>query len=216
MHKKQCQAVLLDMDGTIVDAFAPIVYALNKTLVEFGHQPMTADAIHRHTGRGECSMISLFGERREEAANRFLQFHDEKIYDVKPIEGAAPLLRWLQDNKLPVAIVTSKSQSRAELQLEHLQWTHYFTAIIGLTPERRQKPDPHTVQLACKALKVIPEKCVMIGDGTADMKAASASGCKSIGMTGTFSGEELQAAGASTCCTTLMEAKLWLQKNMMN
>ena len=204
-------AVLLDMDGTLVDAFAPIVYALNKTLESFGKPPMSEQDIKRHTGRGECSMISLFGEQREQAVARYLEFHDQRLYDIQPIPGAEPLLHWLQEQGIPAAIVTSKSQSRAERQLQHLGWEHYFTAVIGLTPERRQKPDPHTVFLACEAMGISPDHAIMIGDGTADMKAARAAGCLPIGISQHFSADELVQAGAAHCFPTLQDAHAWLK-----
>ncbi len=208
---KQTAAILLDMDGTLVDAFAPIVHALNCTLREFGLPPMSETEIKRHTGKGECSMISLFGDNREAAARRFLEFHDQRLFDIQPLPGAEPLLQWLYDHDIPVAIVTSKSQSRAEAQLEHLAWRHYFDVVVGLTEGRRQKPDPHTLQIACEHLGIAPMQAIMIGDGTADMKAASAIGAKPIGISGHFSTDELSMAGAAFCFSNLNEVKSWLE-----
>ncbi len=205
------RALLLDMDGTLVDAFGPIVYALNRTLVHFGREPMSDIDIKRHTGRGECSMISLFGEEREAAAQHFLQYHDERLYDIEPLPGAVELLLSLQRHRIPTGIVTSKSQQRADLQLQHLGWQDYFDTIIGLTEDRRQKPDPHTVQLACEQLQIDPEHIVMIGDGTADMKASSRAGVLPVALTGHFSAEEMRAAGAAHCFADLHEVQAWLE-----
>ncbi|RMH59669.1 MAG: HAD family hydrolase [Zetaproteobacteria bacterium] len=208
------RAVLLDMDGTLVDAFAPIVYALNRTLRDFGRALMSERDIKRHTGRGECSMISLFGAEREEAARHFLRFHDEKLYDISPLPGAEAMLRFLQGRQLPSAIVTSKSQQRAELQLQHLGWRHYFACVVGLEEGRRQKPDPHTIQLACAELDVPPETAVMIGDGTADMKAARRAGALPLGLVGHFSAAEMRDAGAAACFTDLHEVLAWLRERI--
>ncbi len=209
MH--EIRAVLLDMDGTLVDAFGPIIYALNRTLRHFGREPMSDIDIKRHTGRGECSMISLFGEEREAAAQHFLQFHDERLYDIQPLPGATELLHSLQQHHIPTGIVTSKSQQRADLQLQHLGWHHYFDTVIGLTGERRQKPDPHTVQLACEQLQIVPEHIVMVGDGTADMKAASRAGVLPVALTGHFCDEEMYAAGAVRCFSDLHQVRAWLE-----
>jgi len=208
------RAVLLDMDGTLVDAFGPIVYALNRTLIHFGREPMSEIDIKRHTGRGECSMISLFGEEREEAARHFLQYHDERLYEIKPLPGAVELLHSLQHHRIPAGIVTSKSQQRADLQLQYLGWQDYFVTVIGLTEERRQKPDPHTVQLACEQLNIASEHVVMIGDGTADMKAASQAGALPVALTGHFNRKEMCAAGAAYCFDNLHEVRIWLKKQM--
>ncbi|MFQ5519220.1 MAG: HAD family hydrolase, partial [Mariprofundus sp.] len=164
------KAVLLDMDGTIVDAFPPIIRALNQTFSEYGLPQMTAQEVKRHTGRGDCSMISLFGERREEAGVRFLEIHDEDYLDhITPLDGAEKLFDWLKSQRIPAAIVTSKSQMRAEAQLEALGWSHYFDVVIGKVAGRAEKPDPAPVLLACESLALNADDTVMIGDGIADI-----------------------------------------------
>jgi len=121
----QLKGVLLDMDGTIVDAFPPIIRALNQTFTEFGLPQMSPQEVKRHTGKGDCSMKALFGERREEAAARFLEIHDEDyLQQIKPLDGAEILFQLLQNQSIPTAIVTSKSQMRAEAQLNALHWSN--------------------------------------------------------------------------------------------
>jgi len=212
-HKKipPVRAVLLDMDGTLVDAFRPIIIALNHTLSDFGLAQMTDDEVIRHTGRGECSMISLFGDHREAAAARFLEYHDEHLFDVKPMPGAVELLDWLADQGIASAIVTSKSQTRADKQLDFLGWSDKLGAVIGLCEGRKQKPDPHTVHLACEALGVTAEQSIMIGDGTADIKAAQRANAMAIGLTHSFTADELSEVGAAHCFASLPEVHSWLQ-----
>ena len=205
------EAVLLDMDGTIVDAFPPIIRALNQTFVEYGLPQMSAQEVKRHTGRGDCSMISLFGDRREEAGKRFLEIHDEDYLDhITPLEGAESLFAWLNASGIPCAIVTSKSQSRAEAQFEKLGWHHFVQVIIGKIDGRPEKPDPTPVLLACEALNVQPQATIMIGDGTADMKAAKRAGSCGFGLTGSFSDAELTEAGAHRCFHNLNAIQQWL------
>ncbi len=208
---EKIRAVLLDMDGTLVDAFGPIISALNRTLADFSLPQMRDDEVRRHTGHGECSMISLFGEHREAAAAHFLKYHDENMFDIQPMQGAAALLDWLAEHHIARAIVTSKSQSRADKQLAHLGWGDKLDAVIGLCDGRRQKPDPHTVHLACQALNVLPAACIMIGDGTADMKSALRAGVLPIGLTHSFSSKELHEVGAKKCFFSLPEVQTWLQ-----
>jgi len=208
--RRQIRAVLLDLDGTLIDAFGPIIYALNRTLEEFGLAQMSDAEVRRHTGRGECSMISLFGDHRETAARRFLDFHDERLFDVRPMKGAEALLQWLADNRILVGIVTSKSQVRAERQIEFLGWRDKAQVIFGMCEGRRQKPDPHTILLACDALGIAPAGVAMIGDGTADMKAADRAGVLPVGLCHDFSEEELKAAGAVHCFRSLPEVQQWL------
>lgn len=211
MSQSPYAGVLLDMDGTIVDAFPPIVRALNQTFREYGMPEMSELEVRRHTGRGDCSMIALFGDRREEAGKRFLEIHDEDYLEhISPLPGAEALLQWLRANAIPAAIVTSKSQSRAEAQLEKLGWSDLVHTIIGKIPGRPEKPDPTPVLLACEALRVDPATVVMVGDGVADMKAARRAGSTPLGLCDGFSAEELNDAGAHACFDSLNEVHQWL------
>ena len=206
------KAVLLDMDGTIVDAFPPIIRALNQTFVEYGLPQMDAKEVKRHTGKGDCSMKALFGNRREEAAARFLEIHDEDYLEkIKPLAGAETLFQWLQNNNIPAAIVTSKSQIRAEAQLKALDWGKYFDVVIGKLDGRPEKPDPGPVLLACQELNIDPQHTVMVGDGIADMKSATRAGSRALGLCDAFTAEELTEVGASLCFDSLTEVHTWLK-----
>ena len=158
------RAILFDMDGTLVDAFPPIVYALNRTLAALGRPQLDEAEIRRHTGKGSSSIRTLFGEKRDQALELYARFHDERLFDLEPLPGAAALLRWARDMGIGIAVVTSKSQSRAELQLEHLGWTVWIDAIVGLTGDRLQKPDPHTLHLACADLGIAAAEAGGAGD----------------------------------------------------
>jgi len=214
MRDRSIRAVLFDMDGTLVDAFRPIIKALNHTLADFNLPQMTDDEVRRHTGRGECSMVSLFGDHREEATARFLEYHDQNLFDVRPLPGAADLLDWLAERNIACAIVTSKSQIRADKQLAFLGWENKLAAVIGLSEGRRQKPDPHTIFLATEALAINAGHCIMVGDGTADIKAAKRAGVLPVGLTHSFTAAELSEVGAERCFSSLHGVQAWLQKQL--
>lgn len=207
--------VLFDLDGTLVDAFPPIISALNRTLKEFGKSAMTPKEIKRHTGRGDCGMKALFSERSEEASIRFLELHDAVYLEqISKIDGAETILSWLHERSISTAIVTSKGQQRAEAQIELLGWQSYFQSIIGKVDGRPEKPSPVPLQLACDALNVHPSESIMIGDGTGDMKAASRAGLYSIGIVDSFSDKELKENGSSICFKTLNEVHSWLKEKI--
>jgi len=204
------------MDGTIVDAFPPIIRALNQTFIEFGMPTMSDVDVKRHTGKGDCSMTALFGERKEEAGIRFLEIHDEDYLErITPLKGAEALFKWLQSINIPIAIVTSKSQIRAEAQLEVLGWSSYFDAIIGKRQGLLEKPSPAPVLLACEQLAITPASAIMIGDGIADMKSATRAGSRALGFCDAFSAEELEEVGASHCFYALKDVHDWLKKELI-
>ena len=126
------RGVLFDLDGTLLDAFPPIISALNQTLKEFGKPEMSPEAIKRHTGHGGGGIRPLFPDHVQEAGKRFLELHDALyLKQVKMIEGADMILASLQAHHIPMAVVTSKGQHRAEAQIDLLGWHDYFQTIIG-------------------------------------------------------------------------------------
>jgi len=212
MNKPVFKGVLLDLDGTLIDAFAPIIHAMRETLQYFELPAMCDDAIRRHTGRGDCSMTALFGDKKEQAAQYFIQVHDQTyLNDIQIMQGAEALMQWLQDKNIPMAVVTSKGQYRAEAQLEKLDWLPYFSCIIGKLEGRASKPDPEPLLLACEYMNLNIQDVIMVGDGEADMKAACRAGCLAIGLTHSFSEDELVQAGANQCFTSLDDVLRWLQ-----
>ena len=207
------QGVLFDLDGTLIDAFPPIISALNQTLQEFGKAPMTAEAIKRHTGHGGGGIRPLFPDHVDEAGRRFLELHDALyLKQVEMIEGADALLSWLHDLTIPMAVVTSKGQHRAEAQIELLGWNSFFKSIIGKMDGRPEKPSPVPVEMACESLSLDPAACILIGDGVGDMKAGSSAGLFTVGLVDSFSQEELERSGASLCLQSIPEVHQWLTK----
>jgi len=211
-NKPVFKGVLLDLDGTLIDAFAPIIHAMRETLQYFELPAMSDAAIRRHTGRGDCSMTALFGDKKEQAAQYFIQVHDQTyLNDIQIMQGAEALMQWLQDKHIPMAVVTSKGQYRAEAQLEKLGWLPYFSCVIGKLEGRASKPDPEPLLLACEQMHLNIQDVIMVGDGEADMKAASRAGCIGIGLTHSFSEDELIQAGANHCFSSLDEVLLWMK-----
>jgi len=215
MNLPTIKAVLFDLDGTLIDAFTPIVFAMQQTLKFYELPAMTDAAIRRHTGRGDCSMTDLFGDNKEDATKHFLAIHDE-IYlnDIGVLDDVSDVLDFLDTKLMPMGIVTSKGQHRAEAQLTQLGWLSRFGTIIGKLEGRAAKPNPEPIYLACTDLQVDVASVVFIGDGEADMKAAFRAGCFGIGITSSFSDEELLAAGASLCFANMEEVLVWLKSTI--
>jgi HAD superfamily hydrolase (TIGR01549 family) len=212
MNKPIFKGVLLDLDGTLIDAFAPIIHAMRETLQYFELPAMSDAAIRRHTGRGDCSMTALFGDKKEQASQYFIQVHDQSyLNDIQIMQGAEALMQWLQGKHIPIAVVTSKGQYRAEAQLKKLGWLSYFSCVIGKLDGRASKPNPEPLLLACKQMNLNIQDVIMVGDGEADMKAASRAGCVGIGLTHSFSENELMQAGAKHCFASLDDVLLWIQ-----
>jgi len=213
--KKPIQGVLLDLDGTLIDGFSPIVAALNQTREEFGMQPLPHLEIQRHTGRGGGSVEAMFGKAWREAQPRFLELHDRVfLSQTSPMPGAEELLDFLVVNGLVAGIVTNKGQERAETQLQHLGWHGKLAVVVGYVPGKPSKPSPKPVKLACKLMQIDVRRSLFIGDGPADMQAASRAGSLPIGIADSFSEEELRESGAALCFANLMDIQAWMYQQI--
>jgi phosphoglycolate phosphatase len=207
------QGVLLDLDGTLIDGFAPIVTALNQTLEKYGLPTLSDRDIRRHTGIGDGSIEKLFGADWEDARQYFLALHDRHYLEQTiPLPGAEALLDWLKAHHLSAGIVTNKGQHRAESQLDYLGWRDKIQVVIGFIEDRPTKPDPLPVQLACRRMKTKVSRTVFVGDGPADMQAASRAGCFPVGLSDLFTAEELRQAGAQVCLPKLSHVHGWLRQ----
>ncbi|HKJ83729.1 MAG TPA: HAD family hydrolase [Mariprofundaceae bacterium] len=204
---------MLDLDGTLLDSFEPIVYALNQTLMRFGHPQMTPLEVRRYTGRDDGTIASLFGDQWEEAHAHYLMLHDRHYLEqTKIMPGAIELLQWLHEERVPIAIVTNKGQHRAEVQIAYLGWDTLVGHIVGYRDGHPGKPHPDPVLAACRHLHVRPEYSLFIGDGIADMQAATAASVPAIGLTHSYSDDELSEVGATYCFSDLMEVHRWLKR----
>lgn len=212
MNKSACQGVLLDLDGTLIDGFTPIVIALNQTLEKYGLAKMSPRAIRRHTGVGDGGIATLFGDDWPAARRQFLELHDRiHLETIAPLPGASELLLWLKEHGIPAGIVTNKAQARAEEQISHLGWQEYIAAIIGADEDRPGKPNPEPVHRLCRQLGVLAAHTLLVGDGPVDMQAAKAAGSTGIGITASFSTGEMAEAGARHCFRDLCTLLAWLR-----
>jgi phosphoglycolate phosphatase len=179
------EAVLFDLDGTLLDTAADIALALNRTLAEYGWSPAAQSDVRLMIGRGAPILIqrtaAAQGRTLDDAshaamAERFfhhygaLQETDE--FDALPYPGAREALRRLHGEGLRIGIVTNKQQRFARGLLERLDLIAWVDLVVGGDSCERRKPDPQPLLFACERLGVTPARALMVGDSINDVKAA--------------------------------------------
>lgn len=106
---------------------------------------------------------------------------DEKLRDGYPLKsGAAELLRWLNDNNVPVALASSTATRSVVKALMKAGIIHYFSNIVGGDMVKKGKPDPEIYLTAAALLKTEPENCLVLEDSPAGIRAAHDAGMKVI------------------------------------
>jgi len=221
------KAVIVDLDGTMVDTLGDFVVALNHTMVDLRLPPVDRDLVERSVGKGSEHLVRTVlthqlalpavqaqpplapgwpVEQLHALALERYQHHYGYINGqhsaVYPgvVEGLAAL----RDAGLPMACVTNKPRAYAQALLELKALDGFFGVVFGGDSFERKKPDPLPLLRTCEALGVAPAQTLMVGDSQNDAQAARAAGCPVVLMTyGYNHGEPVQRAGADACLDRL-------------
>jgi phosphoglycolate phosphatase len=193
-------AVLFDLDGTIIDSRVPFVTSMNYALAANGHPqreprellpylgPPTRIALAELVGDDDALIGPTLATYREHYARTSPE--TTLVY-----EGIPELLQSLHGRVL-LAVATSKIATSAVMLLEHLGLAQLFDVISGPLESALAEPKSVTVAQALVALGG-PRRAVMVGDRLYDVEGAREHGVPTIGVLwGAGSEQELRAAGA--------------------
>lgn len=183
---KALQAILFDLDGTLLDTAADMGAALNAVLIEEGRDPVgpeVAQALASHGSRGllEFAYGAEFYQRRAYLRERFLTHYSVAIVKHTQLyEGVAEVLAELRNCGLQTAIVTNKPAALTEQLMPYFPELDAIAVRVGGDTLAVAKPDPAPILHAAKALKVEPQKCWYVGDAERDIIAGRAAGMGTI------------------------------------
>jgi HAD superfamily hydrolase (TIGR01549 family) len=197
-------AFLFDLDGTLVDSVYQHVLAWRDALEEAG-MPLSVWRIHRRIGMSGGLFVNALarelGRTLDPAeALRFQSLHAEAFRryagQVRPLPGAAELMRYLADNGVPHAIATSGYRDGAEATVKALGIA-VSVPLVTRDQVAHAKPDPDLFLEAADRLGVAIEHSVVVGDSIWDLLAARRARALGVGLlSGGYGEEELERAGA--------------------
>jgi len=180
-------ALLFDLDGTLLDTAADIAVALNRALAEFHLQPMPDIDVRRMIGRGSPILIERAAASQGRALDQTTQaamverfFHhygalqENEEFQAQPYAGVSEGLRLLHGAGLRTAVVTNKQERFASGLLERLHLKQWIDLVVGGDSCERRKPDPQPLLYACGRLDAPPSRTLMVGDSINDVEAARA------------------------------------------
>lgn len=199
-------AVLLDLDGTLVDSRAGIVAGINATLEALDRPPRPAAELHGFIGPPlHDTFGTLLGRSPTDPGldpivADYRARYAKLMLDVTPVyPGILEALDALIDAGCVLAVATSKARPLAEKLVEGLGLAGRLEAVCGPVPPARDEK-PATVGQALAALGH-PPRAVMVGDRRHDVEGAHAHGLGCVGVLwGIGDRAELRAAGAEVLC----------------
>jgi HAD superfamily hydrolase (TIGR01509 family) len=207
------RAILLDIDGTLMDTNYLHVEAWAQAFEEVGERPPRS-SIHFEIGKGSDKLIPEFVEDGE-AGERASELHGEfyaKLQDRgHPLPGAKELIASLADRGYEVWFATSAKPEELEHHMKELEAEGKVAGVVSSEEVEGTKPAPDIFELALKRAGSSPEETVAVGDSVWDLEAAKEAGVRSAAVMtgGAFSRAELEEAGAYAVyedCAELLEA----------
>jgi phosphoglycolate phosphatase len=177
------RAVILDLDGTLVDTAGEIALALNETLAGLGLRPMSLEGVTALIGRGvrslvERSLEAAGGADLDRAVESF-EAHYERVVATRAVlfPGVEEGLRALRDAGFKLGVVTNKPRLFTGKLLKHLDVDRYFDSVVAGDDGLRRKPCGDMLAAAAKNLNAAIGETLMIGDSSNDVLAARDAGC---------------------------------------
>lgn len=197
------RAVLLDMDGTVLDTLSDLHAAINHSFREFALPEVSREKVRASLGNGAGRLIRrcLPEGADEQTAERVLGFY-LPYYDshcninTRPYEGIVPMMERLRSAGVKLAIVSNKGDAAVKkLAREH--FPGLLEAAVGESETVRRKPNPDAVLAAAEALGEKIADCVYVGDSEVDIQTAKNAAMDCISVSWGFRDpEQLIAAGA--------------------
>ncbi|UCE62740.1 MAG: HAD-IA family hydrolase [Nitrospirota bacterium] len=179
---RSLELLLFDFDGTLIDSKVDIATSVNLTLRDLGLPERTPDEIFGFVGDGVKRLLRLsVGEENlaqyEEALRIFrLHYLTHCLDTTRFYPGIGAVLQHF--HPVHKAVVTNKSLEYTLKIVEGLQVTELFTAIESPEDSSELKPDPGMLLRALDKVGVSPDRAIMVGDSTNDVRAAKAANMK--------------------------------------
>ena len=181
------QAVLFDLDGTLVDTAPDLGYALNLQRARHGLPFLADDTIRPHASHGSRGLLAIgFGLEPTDSdfdamRHEYLDLYTE-VMTRQPLlfDGMAETLADIEERGLHWGIVTNKPRRFTLPMIEHMGLSSRASAVISGDDAPLPKPSPQTLLLASKQIQVDPAHILYVGDAERDVQAGKAAGMTTL------------------------------------
>lgn len=198
-------AVLFDLDGTLLDTLEDIADAANRALARHSYPLHPVASFRYFVGEGARTLVerTLPEEARDTHTidRLYAEFRGEYARNWKaktrPYDGVPELLDGLVARGLKIAVLSNKPDDFTRRCVGELLGAWTFDAVLGHHDGIPPKPDPTGALRVAAALGVPPKRILLAGDSAIDMATAVAAGMFPVGVLWGFrTREELESSGA--------------------
>jgi phosphoglycolate phosphatase len=199
-------AVLFDLDGTLLDTLEDIADAANTVLTAHGFPTHPVPSYRGFVGDGvEMLVVRMLPEGRKDRATIeacLSEYRDayRRCWNVKtqPYAGVADMLDALTARHLKMAVLSNKPDDFTKQCVKTMLGRWRFAPVVGQLPGVPRKPDPTGAERVARKLRVPAARILYLGDSGVDMQTAVGAHMFPVGaLWGFRSREELLAHGAA-------------------
>lgn len=216
-------AVLLDLDGTLLDTIPDLAHAANAMRVDLSLAALPQSLIATYVGRGVDNLIQrtlaedLDGQPipAELLARGRLSFaqHYHHVNGQKAVlfEGVLPGLQRMQEMGLKLAVVTNKATEFTLPLLARTGLDRFMQTVVCGDTLAERKPHPAPMLHACAQLGTSPDRTVVVGDSKHDAASGQAAGCRVLIVPyGYNEGQSVQTLEVDAIVETIEAAAQWI------
>lgn len=185
MHRlrQRPAAVLLDLDGTLIDSRDYWFAVVADCARAFGNNPVDRACFDRSFGQSASADQAEFVPAA--SVEQVASFYDAAFathgHMVRMLDGAETLLDALMQHSLRTAVVTNSTLKFAHAVLQQTGMAPRVTA-VACADEAPPKPSADLVHLAASRLGAPVQQCWLVGDSRFDVEAARAAGALAVGL----------------------------------
>lgn len=201
------QAVLFDLDGTLIDSVPDITLSLNELLASEQLPALAEAQVRRMVGHGIRALVREAYDAHGMALDVVsLDCRTEAMVEIYPrhltgrttlMPGVHEMVAFFLAGGARLALVTNKPQAAARTILGHFGLSESFSVVIGDADHGlARKPQPDMLLAALHRLGVAPVDAIMVGDSTIDIAAAQAALMRSVVVRCGYADGALDAADA--------------------
>lgn len=200
------QAVLFDLDGTLIDSAPDLGAAADKMRTDRGLPSLPLETYRPQAGAGARGMLGIafgitpehpdFPTMREEFFRNYESCMTQRTY---VFEGVAQLVAALKERNIPWGVVTNKSMRFTAPLTRQLPLFASARTVVGGDSTPHPKPHPAPLLEAARQVGVEPIRCIYVGDDLRDVQAGKAAGMGTVAATyGYLGSTDVREWGADT------------------
>ncbi len=208
------QAVLFDLDGTLLNTLDDLRAAVNAALAAYGYPSRALEEVRRFVGNGVGKLVEralpggLANPDFPNVFSAFLSYYKSHATDLTlPYPGILPLLNRLKADGIALGMISNKTDDAVQLLADRF-FPGLFSVVCGEYPGLARKPAPDMVLYAMRTLQCPPERCAYVGDSETDLLTAKNAKIPCYSVTWGFRSRAELLAASAVCLIDTPEALL--------